>query len=81
MQEIINLTREKVESLYSPTTKFIKKCYDNGIDFVYRGAPAMIAVSVNISKTIPGCENAEPIIALSYLDLYAQSLGRGFDNC
>ena len=37
----------------------------------------MVAVSVDNSKVIAGCENADPIIALSYLDLYAQSLGLG----
>lgn len=77
MQKFVNITKEKIATLDSPTAKIIKGYYDKGMDFVYRGAPSMIAVSVNTAKAIPGCENADPIIALSYLDLYAQSLGLG----
>lgn len=77
MREIVELTREKIKSLDTPTAKILKGYYDKGMDFVYRGAPSMIAVSVDNSKAVPGCENADPIIALSYLDLYAQSLGLG----
>lgn len=77
MQEISQLTREKISALDTPLAKILKGYYDKGMDFVYRGAPSMIAVSVNLSRAVPGCENADPIIALSYLDLYAQSLGVG----
>lgn len=77
MQEIVKITREKVQILDSPIAKILKDYYDKGMDFVYRDAPSMIAVSVNTAKAVPGCENADPIIALSYLDLYAQSLGLG----
>lgn len=61
----------------SPVIEFCRDNYKRGIDFVYRGAPAMVAVSVDKSKAVAGCENADPIIALSYLELYAQSLGLG----
>ena len=37
----------------------------------------MVVVSVNKSKVAPGCETVDPIIALSYLELYAWSLGLG----
>ena len=77
MQEFVKLTRENIGKVDSPTAKFLKECYDKGMDYVYRGAPSMIAVSVNNEKAIPGCENDDPIIALSYLDLYAQSLSLG----
>lgn len=48
-----------------------------GKDVVYRSAPAMIACSISKSVVAPGCENVDPIIALSYFELYAQSLGIG----
>lgn len=42
-----------------------------------KGAPAMIVVSIDASKAVPGCETVDPIIALSYAELYADSLGLG----
>ena len=45
-----------------------------GEDVIFRGAPHMIIVSTPINAP---CANEDPIIALSYLDLYAQSLGVG----
>ncbi len=57
--------------------EFCRDNYNKGIDFIYRGAPSLVAVSVNKARAVAGCENADPIIALSYLDLYAQSLGLG----
>ncbi|MBR2180095.1 MAG: nitroreductase family protein [Selenomonadaceae bacterium] len=79
MQAIRKFTYEKVcaSDSDSPVIKFAKDGYNNGKDIIYRGAPSMVAVSVNNSKVIPGCENADPIIAMSYLELYAQSLGLG----
>ena len=79
MREIIKVTYEKVceSNRDSTVIKFAKDGYNKGKDIVYRGAPSMITVSVDKSKAIAGCENADPIIALSYLDLYAQSLGLG----
>ena len=79
MNAISKLTYEKMQSNEnpSPAIKFFLEHYKNGVDFIYRGAPSLIAVSVDKSKAIPGCENADPIIALSYLELYAQSLGLG----
>ena len=53
------------------------KAFENGDDMIYRGASSMAAVAIDKSITTPGCETADPIIALSYLDLYAQSLGLG----
>ncbi len=48
-----------------------------GGDIIYRGAPAMIVCAIDLSRTIGGCETADPIIALSYFELFAQSLGLG----
>ena len=48
-----------------------------GRDIVYAGAPAMIVCAVNKNKVAPGCDTIDPIIALSYFELFAQSLGLG----
>lgn len=79
MRAIEKLTYDTIRAIEkgSPVIEFCRDNYNKGIDFVYRGAPSMVAVSVNKSKAIAGCENADPIIALSYLELYAQSLGLG----
>jgi len=44
----------------------------NGEDVIFRGAPHMIVASAPIDAP---CVNVDPIIALSYFELYAQSLG------
>lgn len=79
MRAIEKFTYETINAIESPSpvVELCRNCYNNGIDFLYRGATALVAVSVDNSKVIAGCENADPIIALSYLDLYAQSLGLG----
>ncbi len=79
MQTIKNFTYDTIQAMEkgSPIIEFCRDNFNKGIDFIYRSAPSMVAVSVNKSKAIAGCENADPIIALSYLDLYAQSIGLG----
>lgn len=49
-----------------------------GTDVVFRNAPYMVIASVN--KKAP-CAAFDPVIALSYFDLYAQSLGVGTCWC
>ncbi len=51
-----------------------KSAFLNGDDVIFRGAPHMIVVSAPI--TAP-CADIDPTIALSYFELYAQSLGVG----
>jgi len=79
MQEISKFTYDKIFEMekVSPVINICKEMYKNGKDLIFRRAAAMVAVSVNKSKAVAGCENADPIIALSYLELYAQSLGLG----
>ncbi|MBQ7733903.1 MAG: nitroreductase family protein [Synergistaceae bacterium] len=77
MQAVSELTYKKLPEINSPMAKFFVEEHANGNDFVFRNAPAMIAVSVDRALAVAGCEDADPIIALSYLDLYAQSLGVG----
>lgn len=79
MEEIRRVTYERISSLqnHSPLFKMAKDAYENGNDIIYRGASSMVAVGIDKNNTVAGCETADPIIALSYLDLYAQSLGLG----
>jgi len=51
-----------------------KKAILSGEDVIFRNAPHMIVVSAD--KKAP-CANIDPIIALSYFEMYAQSLGLG----
>ena len=79
MEEIRKLSYEKIvnDSSDSPLVQFCKNAYQNGQDILYRGAPSMVVASVNKSKVAAGCETVDPIIALSYLELYTWSLGLG----
>ncbi len=49
-----------------------------GEDVIFRGAPHMVVVSAPINAP---CVNIDPIIALSYFELYAQSMGIGTCWC
>ncbi|MBQ7608504.1 MAG: nitroreductase family protein [Desulfovibrionaceae bacterium] len=79
MDAIRKTTYECMAKASDPSPMFImaRDAYAAGNDVVYRGAPSLIAVAIDKEKTIPGCEMADPIIALSYCELYAQSLGLG----
>lgn len=79
MRAIEKLTYDTMKSIENASSliELCLNCYNNGTEFIYRGASMLVAVSVNNANVIAGCENADPIIALSYLDLYAQSLGLG----
>lgn len=55
-----------------------KKAILKGDDFVFRGAPHMVVVSAPIDAP---CKDVDPMIALSYFELYAQSLGVGTVWC
>ena len=65
----------------SPFIAAAKAGLGQGRDIVFRGAPSLVAAAIDLKKTIPGCETADPIIALSYIELYAQSLGLGTVWC
>lgn len=86
-------TREKMDELRSITYECLERVPDDsplaflkemaakgrqaGKDIIYRGAPALVIVSVDETKTVEMCRPVDPVIALSYLELYAQSLGLG----
>ena len=82
MDEIRNATYEKILALEadgdtSSMTKMLAEGWRNNNDIIYRGAPAMILGAVDRDMAVEGCDNADPIIALSYMELYAYSLGLG----
>lgn len=71
-----------MESPFMPKLagKFIKykTAFENGEDVIFRNAPHMVVVSSHIHAP---CANVDPIIALSYIELYAHSLGLGTCWC
>lgn len=78
MAEVAEKTYEEVAKLTdNPFAQFATASWSKGVDAIYKGAPAIIVVSVDPSKVAPQCETVDPIIALSYTELYAQSLGLG----
>lgn len=83
MEHIRKTTYDTILALPKPTAiqQRAKESFLTGKDAIYRRAPSMIVVAIDKSKTIPGCETADPIIALSYFELYAQSLGLGTVWC
>ena len=83
MDEIRRLTYEKVMSVKdsNPFFDMAKEAHQKGNDLIYRGATSMIAVAVDKNNTSPGAEIVDSTIALSYIDLYAQSLALGTTWC
>ncbi len=61
-------------SLISKKFAGYKNAFLNGHDVIFRGAPHMIVVSTPVNAP---CADIDPTIALSYFELYAQSLGVG----
>ena len=57
-----------------PHIASMRDAIKNGHDIVFRGAPHIIVVSTNLKAH---CIKEDPLIALSYFDLYAQSMGVG----
>lgn len=64
------------DALAPVTKKFGKyrQAFIDGKDVIFRGAPHMLVVSVPVNAP---CAPVDPIILLSYFELYAKSLGVG----
>ena len=76
--KIINaLTKKPVKPLVDKFGRYAK-AFLNGEDIVFRGAPHMVVVSTPIDAP---CYNIDPTIALSYFELYAQSMNIGTCWC
>lgn len=86
MNDFRTTTYDKVKKvLASPCGNLIskkfgryKKAIENGKDLLFRGAPHMIVVSAPPEQS---CAEQDGVIALSYFELYAQSLGVGTVWC
>ena len=77
-EKILNaLTKKPIKAVVERFAMF-KKFLLEGDDVLFRGAPHMIVVSNSIKAP---CVKEDPIIALSYFELYAQSLGLGTCWC
>ncbi len=76
--KLIKLLENKIVKTTNPHFASLAKPLKQGIDIIFRGAPHLIAVS---TPTDAPCKNIDPAIALSYFELYAQSLGVGTVWC
>ncbi|MBE7708158.1 MAG: 4Fe-4S dicluster domain-containing protein [Cyanobacteria bacterium SIG27] len=80
-ETIINFFNKKpVKFLSEKFSKFMhmKNAIESGNDVIFRNAPHLIVASAPINSS---CPNQDGIIALSYFELYANSLGLGTCWC
>ena len=77
-EKILKLISNKFTARYAGKFAKYKTAFEKGEDIIFRNAPQMIVVSSDIKAP---CKNVDPIIALSYIELYAQSLGLGTCWC
>ena len=77
-KKILNaLTKKTVKAIANKFSKY-SKAFLNGEDIIFRGAPHMVVVSTPVDAP---CFNVDPMIALSYFELYAQSMNVGTCWC
>lgn len=77
-KKFVKLLNNKILSPLVKHFEVYKDAFEKDEDIVFRGAPHMIVVS---SPIMAPCVQQDPIIALSYIELYAQSLGYGTCWC
>jgi len=78
---IVNFLNKKPVKFLSENFGSLSKMKDTilaGEDVIFRGAPHLVVVSAPIDSA---CPNQDGIIALSYFELYANSLGLGTCWC
>lgn len=71
------LTVKPVKIIAEKFSRYTKAII-SGEDIIFRGAPHMIVVSSPLDAP---CKDVDPFIALSYFELYAQSMGVGTCWC
>ena len=76
--KFVKLLNNKILSPLVKHFEVYKNSFEKGEDIIFRNAPHMIVVSSPINAP---CAPQDPIIALSYIELYAQSLGYGTCWC
>jgi nitroreductase len=77
-KKLLKLISNKFTQKYAGKFIRYKEAFEKGEDIIFREAPHMIVVSSAINAP---CANVDPIIALSYIELYANSLGLGTCWC
>ena len=75
---LVKILEQKILSPLTDKFSFYKDAILQGEDVIFRGAPHMIVASSPINAP---CANIDPVIALSYLELYAGHLGLGTCWC
>ena len=80
MREIADATYAAI-SPGSPFANMLLSGRDAGRDMVYWNAPAMLVAFVSRTNVNPSCRTVDPIISLTYAELYAESLGLGCVWC
>ena len=80
MREISRTTYESLGG-NSPFMRMLIESKRNGRDLIFWDAPAMLIAFVDRNRATGGCETVDPIISLSYAELYANSLGLGAVWC
>lgn len=76
--KVVNaLTKKPIKAVAESFSHYAKMLIE-GEDVIFRGAPHMIVVSNSVKAP---CAKEDAIIALSYFELYAQSMGLGTCWC
>ena len=76
--KLVKILSGKIVNAVTKKIAYYKDALINGEDIIFRGAPHMVVVSAPINSP---CVNIDPVIALSYFELYAYSLGIGTCWC
>ena len=77
-KRILKILNNKVLAPLAKHFEVYRDAFEKGEDIVFRDAPHMIVVSSPINAP---CASQDAVIALSYTELYAQSLGLGTCWC
>lgn len=77
-QKILDaLTKKPVKAIADKFSRYTKAILE-GKDIIFRGAPHLVVVSTPLDAP---CGHVDPMIALSYFELYAQSMNVGTCWC
>lgn len=77
-KKILSLMNNRLVSPFIKHFEVYKNALEEGEDIIFRNAPHMIVVSSPIDAP---CAPTDPVIALSYIELYANSIGLGTCWC
>ena len=80
MQAVKQTTYDNISG-GSGFVNMLVESHRHGKDLIYWDAPAMLVTFVSRTNVVRGCETVDPIIAMTYAELYANSLGLGTVWC